>query len=272
MAGRCAGPSRCVPAPARVPAGPLQGGEPDDLGHARLPGPPALVRTLPLRRRLLAPAGYAAGGGRKERLRVICSSCCRARSDRPSRYTQRGIPYHRGYLLTGPSGCGKTLIARVAASELKMELWVLDLSLPQLHDEAIEKLFSQARAGSQGRRERACAPDTAPPAGLTLWSHAASRQPRPCGRGACRRAPPHHRAERERRIVCGVWCAKAGPSQHHRSSQERRLHVRQGQAAPGRRCPRRRAGEAGRVEGAARLATCSTPTTMLRAARNAAWV
>lgn len=44
------------------------------------------------------------------------------------RYTNLGIPYHRGYLLSGPPGNGKTSIIHAIASELKASIVILDIS------------------------------------------------------------------------------------------------------------------------------------------------
>lgn len=44
-------------------------------------------------------------------------------------YKQRGIPYHRGYLLSGPPGTGKTSIIKAICSERDMRLAICNLSV-----------------------------------------------------------------------------------------------------------------------------------------------
>lgn len=41
-------------------------------------------------------------------------------------YTDRGIPYHRGYLLFGPPGTGKTSIIKTVAGELNLPLYIVN--------------------------------------------------------------------------------------------------------------------------------------------------
>lgn len=43
-------------------------------------------------------------------------------------YTKKAIPYRRGYLLYGPPGCGKSSFIQVVASELQLNLCILNLS------------------------------------------------------------------------------------------------------------------------------------------------
>lgn len=43
-------------------------------------------------------------------------------------YKERGIPYHRGYLLSGPPGTGKTSIIKAICSEMDMKLGICNLS------------------------------------------------------------------------------------------------------------------------------------------------
>jgi len=48
-------------------------------------------------------------------------------SQRESFYTDKGIPYHRGYLLYGPPGTGKTTLATALASYMGKPLYCLNL-------------------------------------------------------------------------------------------------------------------------------------------------
>lgn len=43
------------------------------------------------------------------------------------KYTQLGIPYHRGYLFHGPAGTGKSSIIKALAGELGLDLWYAPL-------------------------------------------------------------------------------------------------------------------------------------------------
>lgn len=42
-------------------------------------------------------------------------------------YARRGIPYHRGYLLSGPPGVGKSSIVQAVSAHLGLDLWFLSL-------------------------------------------------------------------------------------------------------------------------------------------------
>lgn len=59
-------------------------------------------------------------------------------------YTERGIPYRRGYLFHGPPGCGKTSFVTAAAGELGCPIYILNLAEPSLSDLALLKLVTDA--------------------------------------------------------------------------------------------------------------------------------
>jgi chaperone BCS1 len=56
-------------------------------------------------------------------------------------YTDRGIPYRRGYLLHGPPGTGKTTLVLAVAGELKLSVAVLSLSSRLMSDESLRTLI-----------------------------------------------------------------------------------------------------------------------------------
>ncbi|KAL4900694.1 BCS1 N terminal-domain-containing protein [Aspergillus multicolor] len=58
-------------------------------------------------------------------------------------YSNRGIPYRRGYLLHGPSGTGKTSLCFAAAGLLGLELYLLNLSSKSLDEDELMALFSE---------------------------------------------------------------------------------------------------------------------------------
>ncbi|KAF5305668.1 hypothetical protein FQA39_LY09157 [Lamprigera yunnana] len=59
-------------------------------------------------------------------------------------YTERGIPYRRGYLLYGPPGCGKSSYITALAGELDYCICVLNLSERGLTDDRLNHLLSVA--------------------------------------------------------------------------------------------------------------------------------
>lgn len=62
----------------------------------------------------------------------------------PSWYSDRGIPYRRGYLLYGPPGCGKSSFITALAGELQFGICVLNLSERGLSDDRLNHLLSVA--------------------------------------------------------------------------------------------------------------------------------
>lgn len=57
-------------------------------------------------------------------------------------YAERGIPWRRGYLFQGPPGTGKTSLIRALASELNMDLAILDLASSRLDDAALRRYLA----------------------------------------------------------------------------------------------------------------------------------
>ncbi|KFM76336.1 Mitochondrial chaperone BCS1, partial [Stegodyphus mimosarum] len=62
----------------------------------------------------------------------------------PHWYTERGIPYRRGYLLYGPPGCGKSSFITALAGELEYSICILNLSERGLSDDRLQHLMSVA--------------------------------------------------------------------------------------------------------------------------------
>ena len=63
-------------------------------------------------------------------------------------YTDRGIPYRRGYLLYGPPGTGKTSFTLAVAGALKLNICYLNLSSGRLDDDSLNNVLSYAPANS----------------------------------------------------------------------------------------------------------------------------
>ncbi|XP_064926792.1 mitochondrial chaperone BCS1 isoform X1 [Columba livia] len=59
-------------------------------------------------------------------------------------YSERGIPYRRGYLLYGPPGCGKSSFITALAGELEYSICLLSLSDHSLSDDRLNHLLSVA--------------------------------------------------------------------------------------------------------------------------------
>ncbi|CAK9832094.1 Mitochondrial chaperone BCS1 [Anthophora retusa] len=69
---------------------------------------------------------------------------CREFIENPSWYSDRGIPYRRGYLLYGPPGCGKSSFITALAGELERGICVLNLSERGLTDDRLNHLLAVA--------------------------------------------------------------------------------------------------------------------------------
>lgn len=69
---------------------------------------------------------------------------CQEFIQNPSWYSERGIPYRRGYLLHGPPGCGKSSYITALAGELEFGICVLNLSERGLSDDRLNHLLSVA--------------------------------------------------------------------------------------------------------------------------------
>ncbi|EUC58891.1 P-loop nucleoside triphosphate hydrolase, putative [Rhizoctonia solani AG-3 Rhs1AP] len=57
-------------------------------------------------------------------------------------YADRGIPYRRGYLLYGTPGSGKSSSIHALASELRLDIYVVPLSLKTIDDSVLADLIS----------------------------------------------------------------------------------------------------------------------------------
>lgn len=58
-------------------------------------------------------------------------------------YSRRGIPWRRGWLLSGEPGGGKTSMVRAVATELRLDLYLLDLGDPALGDVGLQAIVAQ---------------------------------------------------------------------------------------------------------------------------------
>lgn len=63
-------------------------------------------------------------------------------------YSERGIPYRRGYLLHGPPGCGKSSVIKAIAGEIGYDVCILSLSSKDLTDDGLNQLMNVTPAKS----------------------------------------------------------------------------------------------------------------------------
>jgi mitochondrial chaperone BCS1 len=66
---------------------------------------------------------------------------CKEFIDSPQWYSDRGIPYRRGYLLHGPPGCGKSSFITALAGEIEFSICLLNLSDRGLTDDRLNHLL-----------------------------------------------------------------------------------------------------------------------------------
>jgi mitochondrial chaperone BCS1 len=57
-------------------------------------------------------------------------------------YSNRGIPWRRGYLLAGPPGTGKSSLSLALAGHFKMRIYIVSLSSPTANEESLMTLFT----------------------------------------------------------------------------------------------------------------------------------
>ena len=58
-------------------------------------------------------------------------------------YSNRGIPYRRGFLLHGPPGCGKSSLSLALAGHFKMPIYMVSLSSVTASEENLASLFAE---------------------------------------------------------------------------------------------------------------------------------
>ena len=63
-------------------------------------------------------------------------------------YTERGVPYRRGYVLYGPPGTGKTSFALAVAAEAKLNICTLNLSGDKVSDFLLNELLQKSPMNS----------------------------------------------------------------------------------------------------------------------------
>ncbi len=61
-------------------------------------------------------------------------------------YSNRGIPYRRGYLLYGPPGTGKSSLSLALAGHFKMRIYIVSLSSISSNEENLASLFAELPA------------------------------------------------------------------------------------------------------------------------------
>ncbi|TVY83532.1 putative mitochondrial chaperone BCS1-B, partial [Lachnellula suecica] len=58
-------------------------------------------------------------------------------------YSNRGIPFRRGYLLHGPPGTGKSSLSFAIAGYFKLKIYIVSLNSPSMNEENLGTLFSE---------------------------------------------------------------------------------------------------------------------------------
>ncbi|TVY36826.1 putative mitochondrial chaperone [Lachnellula occidentalis] len=58
-------------------------------------------------------------------------------------YSNRGIPYRRGYLLYGPPGTGKSSLSFAIAGHFKLKIYIVSLNSAAMNEENLSQLFSE---------------------------------------------------------------------------------------------------------------------------------
>jgi chaperone BCS1 len=58
-------------------------------------------------------------------------------------YSNRGIPYRRGYLLYGPPGTGKSSLSFAIAGYFKLKIYIVSLNSPSMNEENLGTLFAE---------------------------------------------------------------------------------------------------------------------------------